>query len=148
MVNKLAPLLRHNIDPFRDMEQDMRTWPVFFRWPFAPDGDKFWEPTVEVAQTGDNVIVTADLPGMKKEEVKVRLEPDSIVISGERKSETESKEKDVYMTERVYGTFSRRLALPTRVDVAGGTAKMDDGVLTVTVPRAAPAPASSEVPIN
>jgi HSP20 family protein len=143
------PFRHKAVRPFFGFDRELRSWPFpLARWPFVTDGETAWEPTVDIAQTDDTVVVKADLPGMKKEEVKVSIDDDSIVISGERKTESETRKKDYFMSEREYGSFYRRLALPTVVDPSSASAKMEDGVLTVTARRTEPRPQAAEVAIQ
>ena len=95
----------------------------------------FWAPLLDVEETRDEVIVRAELPGLKKEEIKLQVEGDLLVLSGERKSESESKEKTVHRLERVYGQFQRALRLPSKVDGGRATAAYEAGVLTVKLPK-------------
>jgi len=96
-----------------------------------------WVPTIDVMEKDDKYIVKADLPGMKEEDVDVSVVGDALVIKGERKEESEVKEEDYYCCERSYGSFSRSVALPSNVDADKIEADYSDGVLEVTLPKAA-----------
>lgn len=102
----------------------------------AAQKDSGWYPKVDVAETEDAFLVTAELPGLKREDVKVSFEDSVLTISGERKEETEQKEKTYYRRERAYGQFKRTFRVGTEVDVDGISASFADGVLQVTVPKA------------
>lgn len=95
-----------------------------------------WAPAVDLYEDKDNLVVTAELPGMKKEEIEISLHEGNLVIAGERKVEKQYGEKDTQRAERFYGRFQRTIALPKAVDGAAVKAANKDGVLTVTLPKA------------
>ena len=92
---------------------------------------------VDVQDTGDAFKINADVPGLKKEEIKVQVSPDHILtISGERKSETKEEDKGGFVRmERTYGSFSRGFRLPEHADTSAIKAEMNNGVLQLTVPK-------------
>ena len=115
----------------------------------APQLLGVWNPAVDLFQDKDNVIVKAELPGMKKEDIQVSLHDGVLSISGERKSEAKFEEAETYRTERFVGRFQRALMLPTQVNAAKVAAAYKDGVLTITLPKAEEAkPKQIEVKIN
>jgi HSP20 family protein len=93
-----------------------------------------WAPDLEVFEAGNELVVRADVPGLKREDIKVEITESELTVSGERKLEKEEKGKDVYRSERSYGTFFRSIALPegAKADLAKATVK--DGVLEVKMP--------------
>jgi HSP20 family protein len=93
-----------------------------------------WVPQVEVMERDNQLVVRADLPGMSKEDIKVDLEDDSLVIRGERKSEREEDEEGYYRSERSYGSFYRRIPLPSGVNTEEADADFRNGVLEITMP--------------
>lgn len=101
----------------------------------APQLLGVWNPAVDLYQNKDNVIVKAELPGMKKEDIEVSLHDGVLSISGERKSEEKFADAEAYRSERFVGRFQRTLTLPARVDAAKVGAAYQDGVLTVTLPK-------------
>jgi HSP20 family protein len=118
--------------PFRDMEF---AFPFPFDWPFGRRAaGAGWAPRIDVAEKDGLVIASADLPGLTRDDVKVTVEEDAIVLKGERKSEKETKDDDFYISERLYGSFYRRIPLTSRVDAAKAEAQFKDGVLTIKVP--------------
>lgn len=91
---------------------------------------------VDVQETDSQYTITADLPGVAKEDVKVKVSPDNVLtISAERNDERDTSEGSFHRVERSYGSFARSFRLPEHVDVASITAKSADGVLTLTVPK-------------
>lgn len=124
---------------FDDLRADFeqlwdKPWMPFAFRRFGMDKDTAWMPKVDVFKKEGELIVKADLPGMKKEDVTVTFEDGNLVLKGERKEETEVKEKDFYRAECSYGAFYRTLPLTFTVDPAKIVAKFTDGVLEVRVP--------------
>jgi len=95
-----------------------------------------WTPALDVYEQKDNVVVRAELPGMKKEEIEVSLHDNTLSISGERKYEETHKDKEIYRAERFFGRFQRSVTLPTLVSGDKVKAQYKDGLLTVTLPKA------------
>jgi HSP20 family protein len=96
-----------------------------------------WIPNLDVFEKDNRLIARVDLPGMKREDIKVEVNEGYLAISGERKKEVEEKKENLYRCEREYGTFHRAFALPegTRADAVKAT--FENGVLEVSVPLAA-----------
>jgi HSP20 family protein len=94
-------------------------------------GTSLWSPHVEVSERDGKIIVYADLPGVKKEDVKVEVNPDSITIQGQRNQESTREERGYYHSERVYGSFHRTIPLPEGADIENATATFRDGVLQI-----------------
>ena len=97
-----------------------------------------WAPQVEMFERNGELVVRADLPGLKKDDVNVQFTDDGLTIEGERRSEHEEKGEGYYRSERSYGNFYRRLPLPEGANPANATAKFHDGVLEVTMPARKP----------
>ena len=95
-----------------------------------------WAPQVEVIERDNRLIVRADLPGMTKDDVKVDIDDNSLVIRGERKTEHEEDEEGYYRSERSYGSFYRRIPLPSGVKAEEASADFRNGVLEITMPAA------------
>jgi HSP20 family protein len=105
-------------------------------------------PALEVAEKEGALFVKVDLPGLKKEEVKVEVTAEGLTIAGERKAEKEEKKEGYFRTERVYGTFERFVPLPEGAMIDKAAATFKDGVLEVKVPlEAAPKPQPKTLPI-
>ncbi|CAN7264522.1 Hsp20/alpha crystallin family protein [Pararhizobium sp. LjRoot255] len=99
-------------------------------------------PTVEVSENEKEIRVIAEVPGLEEKDIEVTLDDGVLAIRGERKSETEDKDRQ--FSERYYGRFERRLALGHEVDEDKVDAKFDNGVLLVTLPKTAKAQASAK----
>ena len=93
-----------------------------------------WMPAVEVRQSGNNLIVHADLPGLSENDVKVEVTEDGLVIEGERKQEQTGEERGYHVSERVYGRFYRLIPLPEGAKVDEAKASFRNGVLEVNIP--------------
>ncbi|UCC99493.1 MAG: Hsp20/alpha crystallin family protein [Phycisphaerales bacterium] len=106
--------------------------------PFA--GYKAW-PAIDVAEEGDTILVRAEVPGCKADDIEISVYGNTLTISGDKKFEEEKKEKGYYHVESSYGSFRRELTLPTDVDPEKINAVCKDGVLSVTLPKAATAKA-------
>jgi HSP20 family protein len=97
-------------------------------------GKGAWAPQVEVVERNNELVIRTDLPGMKKDDVQVDIDENSLVIQGERRSEQEEDGEGYYRTERSYGRFYRRIPLPKGVDPDEASADFRDGVLEITLP--------------
>ena len=100
--------------------------------------DGAWLPDVEVLRKKGNLVVRADVPGMTKDDITVTITDETLTIEGERKLDETEKGEGYYRSERAYGRFHRRLALPEGVDADQATARFKDGVLEVSMPAPAP----------
>lgn len=112
----------------------------YFGW--SNDGDAHLRPAIDLSETEDAIEVTGDLPGLKPEDVEITLTDRILTVKGERKEQKEEKDKDFHRSERYYGSFLRRIALPCEVQGDKVAAKFADGVLKVTLPKAPEAKAS------
>ena len=93
-----------------------------------------WSPQVETFRRGDQLVVRADLPGLRKEDVKVEVDDDMLIITGERRDENEERRDDYFRSERRYGQFYRAIPLPEGATGEQCNAAFKDGVLEVTLP--------------
>ena len=94
-----------------------------------------WTPALDVYEDKDNIVVKAELPGMKREEIELSLHDGSLNISGERKGVNKYEGADVYRSERFVGKFQRTVTLPSPVAADKVKAHYNDGILTVTLPK-------------
>jgi len=94
-----------------------------------------YSPRIDVSEDNKNITVVAEIPGVKKENVKITLQDNILTIEGEKKKESEEKDKNYYRQERVYGSFKRCFTLPAEVDSDKIEAKFEDGMLRVTLKK-------------
>jgi HSP20 family protein len=94
-----------------------------------------WVPQMDLVEAEDHFVLKADLPGLNEGDVSIEVQDGTLTISGERKAEHESRERGWYRIERSFGSFSRSLTLPDRVDPDGISANFDRGVLEVRIPK-------------
>jgi HSP20 family protein len=105
---------------------------------FSGNDERFdaWSPVVDLYHDKESVVLRAELPGMKKEDIHVSLHEDVLTLSGERRQEKQHDEKGALRSERFFGKFERSFTLPVRVDASRVAASYEDGILTVTLPKA------------
>ncbi len=96
----------------------------------------YWTPAVDIAEQENEYIVKMELPGVNKDEVKISLESNILTIKGEKKQEKEEKKKNLHRVERSYGSFQRSFTLPTMVKSEKIAAIFNDGVLSISLPKA------------
>jgi len=94
-----------------------------------------WAPPVDIFETKDKLVLKAELPGFKQEEIALRVENALLSIEGERKFEKESGDENYHRVERSYGKFVRTFSLPTTVDYEKIAASFENGILTVSLPK-------------
>ena len=107
-----------------------------------------WSPAVEVREGNNQLEIAAELPGLGKDDVKVELTDDGIVIQGERKHETESEEGGIHRSERSYGRFYRMIPIPEHAKAEQAKAEFKDGVLRIRVPLQEHAANKRQIPIS
>ena len=145
-------------NPFRELDEVQNRFstlfggmPDFFgRYPkrWTGNGDVTmpnWSPLVDISEDEKEYLIKADLPEMKKEEVKVTVEEGVLSLTGERKSEKEEKNKKFHRIERSYGTFLRTFTLPENADATKIAAEFKEGVLKVHLPKS---PAAKPQPVQ
>lgn len=119
-------------DPFADLltnrgphDADFALW----------GGSGRWVPAVDIFENGkQELVLKAELPDMKREDIQVVFENNTLTLKGERKFENDIKQEQFHRVERAYGTFSRSFSLPSTVDATRIAAEYKNGVLTVTLP--------------
>jgi len=143
-------------NPFKELEEmENRLSTVFGRVPVKQNGERKeamtvaeWAPLVDITEDDKEYLIKAELPEVKKEDVKVSVQDNVISISGERKSEKEEKGKKYHRVERAYGSFYRSFTLPEDADGGIVAAEFKDGVLKVRLPKSEKAkPKSIEVKV-
>jgi HSP20 family protein len=105
----------------------------------TPGGDESslatWSPAVDIYEEGDNLVLKADLPDVQEKELDIRVESNTLTISGERKFEKKVAQENYLRIERSYGSFSRSFSLPNTVNADAIKADYKNGTLTVTLPK-------------
>jgi HSP20 family protein len=133
----LSPF-RGIMSPFRGFwdwqsEMDRMMAEAFGRMPQLPTIRAGWTPAVDVITRDGDMVIKAELPGMKREDVEVTIKDGVLTISGERKQEEERKAENYLVKERRYGSFSRSMTLPEGLDESKVKANFKEGLLEVTV---------------
>jgi HSP20 family protein len=122
---------------------------MFGDFAFGPfEREALWAPQIEVLEKDGKLVVRADLPGLKSENVKVEVDRGVLTISGERKQEKKEEEAGTYHSERFYGSFLRRIALADDVDPDKIEARFENGVLEVTIPAAPSGPRGKTIAVK
>jgi len=128
-------------NPFNDMlsiqEEMNKLFNTYFsRVSESPDSENLsWIPAVDIFEDGESVKVICEVPGIKKDEVKISIQENVLTISGEKKRYPEDKEGSYHKVERRCGTFQRSFSLPSSVDQEKVKATYKDGVLTINLPK-------------
>jgi HSP20 family protein len=139
--------------PFRDMmniqDEMNKLFDDFLGRPLMRTewSEGVWNPSVDVSETKDNVLIKAEMPGLIKDDVKISVQDNMLTLSGEKKQEKEEKETNYHRIESSYGAFSRSFTLPTSVKSDKIKATYKDGVLSITLPKIEEVKAK-EIPIN
>jgi HSP20 family protein len=131
------------LEPFRRMAQLQREFDRIFGDAQSNGGSSlanFENPSCDVEESEDHYLMALDLPGMKKEDIKIELHDGNLRIWGERSRESEEKKKGIYRSERFYGSFERSFRLPYDVKAEDIQTEYKDGVLRLAVPKSAAAP--------
>ena len=134
----MANLMRRDpslsLPTFQSLQREMnRMFDDFFE--DASRGTRAWGPPVEIFETGDELNLVAELPGLDKEEVDLSYENGLLTISGERKRPEDQKDRTYHRTERWYGKFERSFQIPNIYDGEKIRAGLKDGNLTVSMPK-------------
>jgi HSP20 family protein len=131
------------LSPFEDMERRIDD---FLRRPFSMFGPSWFprlrmpefeeiSPIVDIFEEGHDIVMKAELPGMKKEDIEVNITDDIITVSGEKKKEEKIEKKNYHRLERSYGSFVRSFRLPTEVQTEQVKAQFKNGILEIRVPK-------------
>ena len=133
------PIVRY--DPFRDLrtlqEEVNRLFSTNLSRDFAEDGigRGAWNPSVDIYENKDHIVLEAELPGMSREDFDLSVENNVITLRGERRFEKEDETDNYHRVERSYGSFTRSFTLPQTVSADGAKAEYRNGVLRVTLPK-------------
>ena len=154
-LTRWDPSARWN--PLKELEEmEKRLSTIFGRAPVTTGGEKKeaiavaeWSPLVDITEDEKEYLVKAELPEMKKDEIKINVQNDVLSISGERKYEKEEKDKKYHRVERAYGSFMRSFTLPEDADGSKVNAEYKDGVLKIHLPKSEKAkPKTIEVKVS
>lgn len=128
-------------EPLREIESLHNTIQKYFD-DFAPFNSPFlteeYSPKIDISEKENKVVVTAEIPGVKKEDLKLTLQDNILTIEGEKKNESVVDEKDYYRKERRFGSFKRTFTLPFEVESEKVNADFKDGVLTIKLNKVKP----------
>jgi HSP20 family protein len=138
----MALIRREQTRPFTAQER-LNRWRSdierFFGFPFSTWPEGTWLGTAavptDVVEEKDKFIITAELPGLKKEDIDISVEGNTLCICGERKQEQEEIKADYYQCERAYGRFQREVTLPQSVEPSKVSAEYKQGVLKIIIPK-------------
>lgn len=122
--------------PFALMREFTEEMDRVFRGAVLGDLSQAWVPAVDVRQCGGSLVVTAELPGVKKEEVNVQLKENNLILEGERRREHKEDHEGFHRTERSYGRFYRSIPLPEGARTEEAKAELTDGLLKISMPVA------------
>jgi len=125
-------MLLTKFDPFKQFKDLERN---FYNYPSNNESVNGFVPIVNTREGESAYHIDVDLPGVKKEDIKVDINKDVLTISGERKTKDEVKEEDYYKVETSFGKFTRSFTLPENVDIENIEARSDNGVLEVIIPK-------------
>ncbi len=138
------------LSPFETMERRFsemeRMFEDFLRRPFSLLSNARWSglrpaemgeisPSMDVFEEGDDIVIKAELPGMKKEDLSVDFSDGTLIISGEKKQEEKIEQKNYHMIERSYGSFTRSVRMPVEVQSDKAKATFKEGILEIRVPK-------------
>ena len=124
-------------EPFREVDEMLRQYSPLFSRALRRNGGEAgqWTPVADISETEQEYVIKAELPEVKKEDVKVTLDNGIMTIAGERKYQKEQNDASEIRIESFYGTFSRSFSLPENIDAKGIRAETKDGVLRVKIPK-------------
>ena len=125
---RYVPAVSDDLD--RAFDRLMRNWvsPVSF-------SEFDWNPSIDVSESDNEIVVKAEVPGVSIEDIDISIDGNNLVISGEKKQESEEQGRNYYRAERSYGSFRRSFVLPPGADVENVKASSKDGVLSIVVPK-------------
>ncbi|MDE3194789.1 MAG: Hsp20/alpha crystallin family protein [Acidobacteriota bacterium] len=134
------------VSPFAMMRQFGEEMDRMFKG--TPSAPAAWSPAVDVQRSNGNLVVTAELPGLKKEEIKVEMTEDALTITGERKREQEESHEGYHTYERSYGKFYRSIPLPENARPAEAKAELNNGVLKISLPAPVAKVSVRQIPVQ
>ncbi len=132
--SRAIPVQANVLEPFRLMRNLLR-WDPYRDFNFPEDAASTFMPSFDVKETADAYVFTADMPGIRREDLDIQLAGNRLSISGRRELESSEQEGQVYSQERSFGTFTRSFTLPEEVESGKVAAELRDGVLHLMVPK-------------
>jgi len=146
-LGPLFPFARNwgPLSAMREMSEEMDR---MFRGLSSGTGAEAWTPSMDIQRCNGTLTVSAELPGLKKEEIKVEVSEDKLVIEGERKQEHKEDHDGYHRWERSYGKFYRSLPLPEGAKTDQVKAELKDGILKVSIPVAETAKRARQIPVS
>ena len=129
-------ITRRAIPGFEDFPTSLRLFDeAFNRWFNEPAGVRPWSPAVDIVENENELVLTADLPGVKMEDIDIKFEDGTLTLTGSRNFEHEENKGGYHRIERSYGHFQRAFTVPDTVAADKVAATYDNGVLKVTLPK-------------
>lgn len=126
-------------DPFREMKRARRMLDNWFtNLPIEFKGTSIRQPLIDISDKGKELELVAELPGVKKEDIEVNIDEQSVEIRAKSETETKEEKKNYYFHERSYESFQRRMPLPVEVLPDKAEAEFKNGILTITIPKKEP----------
>ena len=127
-------------DPFRDITTFRERMNKLFEDTLSTREEKdlmatAWSPSVDIYETENEIVLSAELPGVNEDDVEIKIEDRTLSLRGERKLEKETKEENYHRIERSYGSFYRSFTLPNNVDMEKIKAEHDNGILKIMMPK-------------
>jgi len=127
-------------DPFRDLTTFRERMNKLFEDTLSTREEKdlmatAWSPSVDIYETENEIVLSAELPGVSEDDVEIKIEDRTLSLKGERKLEKETKEENYHRIERSYGSFYRSFTLPNNVDMEKIKAEHDNGILKISMPK-------------
>jgi HSP20 family protein len=128
-------------DPFRDLVTLREKMNRLFEDAVTSRGEEkdlvtsSWAPAVDIYEDENELVLTAEVPGIEEKDIEIKLEDNTLSIHGERKMEKETKEENYHRLERAYGSFFRSFTLPNYIDQEKINAQHENGVLKITMPK-------------
>jgi HSP20 family protein len=128
-------------DPFRDLVSLREKMNRLFEDAVTSRGEEkdlvtsSWAPAVDIYEDENELVLTAEVPGIEEKDIEIKLEDNTLSIHGERKMEKETKEENYHRLERAYGSFYRSFTLPNYIDQEKIQAQHENGVLKITMPK-------------
>lgn len=141
---EIMPWRSRQMSPISSLQSEMnRMFEDFFNQPFGLPLQRVRTqaavvPALDVKEDESSIVVTAELPGIDRNDIEISVQDDMLEIRGQKSEEHKNEQENYYMVERSYGAFARRITLPAEVDSEQAEATMNNGVLTLYLPKAVP----------